>query len=45
VVVCLERHANDLHNDPADTIAIPSFLPSLKSRMVYLSGAGLLGLS
>jgi len=30
---------------PADATATPSFLASLKSRMIYLSGAGLLRLS
>jgi len=38
------RCANDLHG-PADATATPSSLASLKSRMVYLSGAALSRLS
>ena len=44
MVICLECGANDLH-DPADAIATPSSLASVKSRMVYVSGAGLPRLS
>ena len=40
---CLEQGANDY--GPADASAIPSSLASLKSRMVYLSGASLARLS
>ena len=45
MVICLERGANDLHNGPADTTATPSSVAPVKSRMVYLSGAGLPRLS
>jgi len=43
MVVCLQRGANELHiaYDPPDAIATPSSLAPVKSRMVYLSGAGL----
>jgi len=41
MVICLERGANG----PADATAIPLSLASLKSRMVYLTGAGLPRLS
>jgi len=42
VVICLERGANDLHNNgPDDATATRSSLAPAKSRMVYLSGAGL----
>jgi len=41
VVICLECGANDLHVVPADANATLSSLASVKSRMVYLSGAGL----
>ena len=44
MVICLECGANDLHG-PSDATATPSSLASVKSRMVYLSGAGLPGLS
>jgi len=44
VVICLQRGANDSYG-PADATAIPSFLAPVKSRMVYLSGAGLPRLS
>jgi len=44
VVICLECGANDLHG-PANAIATPSSLASVKSRMVYLSGAGVPRLS
>jgi len=39
MVICLERGANDC--DPADATATSSSLAPVKSRMVYLSGAGL----
>ena len=42
VVIRLERGADDLHNGPADAITSLSLAP-VKSRMVYLSGAGLPG--
>jgi len=46
VVICLERDANDLHNyGPVDATAIPSSVAAIKSRMVYLSDAGLPRLS
>jgi len=38
VVICLERDASDLH-------MAPSSLAPVKSRMAYLSGAGLFTLS
>ena len=42
VIICLERGANDLNMmDPPDATATPSSLALLKSRMAYLSGAGL----
>jgi len=41
VVICLERGAYG----PADVTATPSSLAPVKSRMVYLSGAGLSRLS
>ena len=40
MVICLECGANDLHG-PADATATPPSLASVKSRMVYLSGASL----
>jgi len=40
VVVCLEGDANDLHYGPADATATPSSLAPVKSRMIYVSGAG-----
>jgi len=41
MVICLDQGANDLHNyGPADATATPSSLAPVKSRMVYLSGAG-----
>jgi len=40
MVICLELGAND-----ADATATPSSLAAVKSRMVYLSGAGLPRLS
>jgi len=43
VVICLERGANDFAYGPADATATPSSLAPVKSRMVYLSGAGLPG--
>ena len=46
MVICLERDDNDLHNyGPADATVTPSSLVSLKSRMAYLSDAGLPRLS
>jgi len=39
MVICLERGANDLY------MATPSSLAPVKSRVVYLSGAGLPRLS
>jgi len=45
VVICLERGANDFAYGPADATATPSFLAPVKSRMGYLSGAGLPRLS
>jgi len=42
MVISLERDAND---GPADATVTPSFLAPVKSRMVYLSGAGLHRLS
>ena len=44
MVICLKRGANDLHN-PADATATPTSLAAVKSRMVYLPGAGLPRLS
>jgi len=41
-VVCLQRVANDLHHGPADATATPSFLASLKSRMVLNTVLGFL---
>jgi len=41
VVICLERGANG----PVDITATSSSLASLRSRMIYLSGAGLPRLS
>jgi len=40
VVICLERGANDLHKVQLMP-ATPSSLAPVKSRMVYLPGAGL----
>jgi len=34
VVVCLERGANDFAYDPADAVASPSSLASLKCRLI-----------
>jgi len=46
MVICREQGANDLFTHvPADATAIPSSLAPVKSRMVYLSGAGLPRLS
>jgi len=45
VFICLDRGANDLHNGPADATATRSSLARAKSRMAYLSGAGLPRLS
>jgi len=44
VVICLEQGANYLHGS-ADAAATPSSLAAIKSRMVYVSGAGLPRLS
>ena len=43
MVIYLERGANDLHMVQMMPLP-PSSLASLKSRMVYVSGAGLPGL-
>jgi len=47
MVICLKRGANDLlfAYVPADATTTPSSLAPVKSRMVYLSGAGLPRLS
>ena len=46
MVICREQGANDLFTyGPADATATPSSLAPVKSRMVYLSGAGLPRLS
>ena len=42
MVICLERGANDLHMLQLMSLP-PHPLAPVKSRMVYLSGAGLLG--
>jgi len=35
MVICLQQGADDLHNyGPADATVTPSFLASLKSRMI-----------
>jgi len=44
MVISLKRGANDLCG-PADVTVTPSSLASLKSRMVYISGASLPKLS
>jgi len=44
MVACLEQGANDLHGT-ADATATPSSLAPVKSRVVYLSGAGIPSLS
>ena len=44
MVICLEQGANYLHGS-ADAAATPSSLAAIKSRMVYVSGAGLPRLS
>jgi len=44
MVICLQRSADDLHMVQLMPLT-PSSLASLKSRMVYLSGAGLPRLS
>jgi len=44
VVICLERGAIDLYG-PTDATATPSSLAPVKSRMAYLSEAGLPRLS
>jgi len=41
MVIGLERGANDLHMVQLLATATPSSLASLKSRIVYLSDAGL----
>jgi len=41
VVICLERGANDLHMVQLMPLSPPSSLAPVKSRKVYLSGAGL----
>ena len=45
MVICLERRANLFACGPADATAIPSSLAPVESRMVYISRAGLPGLS
>jgi len=45
MVICLEQSANVFACGPADAIATPSSLAPVKSRMVYLYGAGLPRLS
>ena len=45
MIICLERGAYELHYGPADATATPASLAAVKSRMVYLSGAGLPKLS
>jgi len=45
VVVCLQRCANDLHMVQLMPLPPPSSLVPVKSRTVYLSGAGLPRLS
>ena len=45
MVICLERGANDFAYGPAGATGSPSSLAPVKSRMVYLSGAGLPRLS
>jgi len=45
VVICLERGANDLHMVQLMPLPPQSSLAPVKSRMVYLSGAGLPRLS
>jgi len=41
MIICLERSATLFACGPADATATPSFLATVKSRVVYLSGAGL----
>jgi len=43
MVICLEQGANDLHM--VQLMPLPPNLAPVKSRMVYLSGAGLPGLT
>jgi len=45
VVICWDRRADDLHMVLTNATATPSSLAPVKSRMVYLSGAGLPRLS
>ena len=47
MVIHMEQGANDLHmvQAPADATAAPSSPASLKSKIAYLSGAGLPTLS
>jgi len=47
MVICLEQGENNLHmvHGPADATATSSSLVPVKSRIVYLSGAGLPRLS
>jgi len=45
MVICLEQSANLFAYGPADATATPSSLAPAKSRMAYLSGAGLARLS
>jgi len=43
MVICLQRGVNELHiaYGPPDAIATESYLAPVKSRMIYLFGAGL----
>ena len=45
MVICLKRGADDLHMVQLMPLPPPSSLAPVKSRMVYLSGAGLTRLS
>ena len=45
MVICLERGANDFAYGPADATVTPSSVAAVKSRIVYLSAAGLARLS
>jgi len=43
MVICLERGTNDLHMVQLMPLPPPSSLARVKSRIVYLSGAGFPG--
>jgi len=45
MVICLEQSTSDLHMVQMMSMPTPSSLASLKSRTIFLSGAGLLRLS